>query len=60
MMLTYNNVLCMFQGIRQAAKEGREPTKEEIVSALWEGQQVLASIVDSLTAIATYTNKKED
>ena len=57
-MLTYSECLAMFAGLRQAAKQRREPSKDEVAQAIEDGHAMLASVVSSLSDIAHYCNER--
>jgi hypothetical protein len=57
-MLTYNECIAMFAGLRQAAKQRRHPTDDEAAQAIEDAHAMLASVVSSLSDIAHYCNNK--
>ena len=57
-MLTYNECLALFSGLRQAAKQRRQPNDDEVAQAVEDAHALLASVVSSLSDIAHYCNKR--
>ena len=52
MMLTYDEVLALFSGVKEATKANRPPTPAEVDQTIEDAHRLLASVVGSLTAIA--------
>jgi len=51
-MLRYAEVFDMFSGLHTAFEEDRKPTDKEVLDAILDAHQILASIVESLTVLA--------